>query len=125
MTLDLENKKISDNNFSKHNSNHKKNETIKCQDNNININDNSYNNKNIEKENNCTIEFNKNMDKRCNHKECTKKLRISDIKCKCEFIFCSLHRLPEQHDCSFNYKSQDFNKIINNMKCISSKIEKI
>jgi len=127
MTIALTNKKISDSKYSKHNPNYKNNEIIINNDiikNNV-IN-NSDNKEDIKSENNKLVQPNKNMDKRCNHIECMKKLRISDMKCKCEFIFCLLHRLPEQHNCLFDYKnSQDFDKIINNMKCTSTKIEKI
>lgn len=26
--------------------------------------------------------------------------------CKCSRVFCSLHRLPEQHECSYNFKDE-------------------
>jgi len=47
---------------------------------------------------------NKNK-KRCAHLNCNKKLKITDMNCKCHKIFCSLHRLPEMHNCSWNHKS--------------------
>jgi hypothetical protein len=42
---------------------------------------------------------------RCSHNQCNKKLLLSDLSCRCELRFCSLHRQPELHQCSFNYKS--------------------
>lgn len=74
---------------------------------------------------NSNIFVKKNLSNRCNYPECSKKLRITDLKCKCNYIYCSLHRLPEQHDCNFNYKLNDQKKIISDMKCESIKIVKI
>ena len=34
---------------------------------------------------------------------CNRKLGIS-FPCKCEKRFCSLHLMPENHLCTFNYK---------------------
>ena len=44
---------------------------------------------------------------RCSHHGCRKKLRLTDIECRCEKRFCSGHRLPEQHSCDINYKTYD------------------
>ena len=126
MTLNVENKKISDNKFTKEKSDFKNDKSLKYQ--NINIESNMTNiekSENINNNNDDIIKSNKNSSNRCNYVQCNKKLRISDMKCKCEFTFCSLHRLPESHECIFDYKSKEFDKIIENMKCISSKIDKI
>ena len=45
----------------------------------------------------------KQKKKRCNFKNCNKKLGLTVTKCKCLKLFCSLHRLPEDHDCSYDY----------------------
>lgn len=46
---------------------------------------------NVINENNCAI--------------CNKKLKlINNFKCKCGFHFCKLHKFPEEHKCTFNYK---------------------
>ena len=43
-------------------------------------------------------------------------------KCKCEYTFCKKHRLPEFHDCDFDFmkigkkKIEDQNKKVNNKK---------
>lgn len=43
--------------------------------------------------------------KRCFLCNCRMDLAIREIgKCKCDYIFCSLHRLPEQHECTFDHK---------------------
>lgn len=40
----------------------------------------------------------------CNFQDCKKKIKLTDFYCKCNKIFCTIHRLPEYHDCSYNYK---------------------
>ena len=37
---------------------------------------------------------------------CKKKLKLSDTPCRCELRFCKLHRLPENHQCTFNFKKR-------------------
>ena len=48
---------------------------------------------------------------RCAFDGCKKRLRITDVKCRCESIFCKKHRLPENHECSFDYKDYWSDKI--------------
>jgi len=37
---------------------------------------------------------------RCYHKDCNKKLKISDMPCaSCKKIHCALHRVKIQHEC--------------------------
>ena len=35
---------------------------------------------------------------------CNKKVGLFGIKCKCDGLFCSIHRYAESHDCPFDYK---------------------
>lgn len=42
---------------------------------------------------------------KCHLETCTKRILLSDMPCICHNIYCMLHRLPEVHDCSGNYKS--------------------
>ena len=37
---------------------------------------------------------------------CNKKLSLTDQKCRCGIIFCSRHRLPEQHNCTYDFKTE-------------------
>ncbi len=42
--------------------------------------------------------------------------------------FCSAHRLPETHNCSFDQRSEHLAKsaqTIEQMKCVAAKVEKI
>lgn len=68
-------------------------------------------------------------DKQTNLKRCWKcntKIGLTGFKCACDYVFCSKHRLPEEHECSFDYKSRDQSKISkNNPIIIAKKIEKI
>ena len=47
----------------------------------------------------------KNKKKRCNHKECNKKLSFMDIQmvCKCNKYFCNKHRPLSSHICTANH----------------------
>jgi len=54
--------------------------------------------------------------------ECNKKLKLSDMECRCKQRFCLTHRLPEDHNCSVNYKN------VNPLKleaCVADKVIKI
>ena len=35
---------------------------------------------------------------------CNKKIGLLGIECKCSFVFCNGHRLPEEHECEFDHK---------------------
>ena len=72
----------------------------------------------------------KKKKKRCYLNDCNKKLKLTNLECKCKHRFCSKHRLPESHDCQWDPKSNDeFNKFKKNC-CLNvtahfSKIDKI
>ena len=44
---------------------------------------------------------------RCFLKGCGKKLKLTDMACRCQNRYCQKHRLPESHTCSWNPKSAD------------------
>jgi len=65
-------------------------------------------NENIKKDNDKTN--NKTLDKkkkknRCAFKGCKKKLKLTNLECRCKNRFCDKHRLPESHKCKWNPKS--------------------
>lgn len=67
--------------------------------------------------------------KRCNFIDCNKKISqidmISNI-CKCNFIFCYNHKMPESHKCTFNYKQNAQIKLKQNNPIIkASKLNRI
>lgn len=57
---------------------------------------------------------------------CNKRLPIFAIKCKCNKLFCSIHRYPNEHDCKYNYKEEYKKELIKKNKLIiSNKVNKI
>ena len=50
---------------------------------------------------------NKKKKSKCSYKngknKCKKKLKLTDMSCRCGKRFCSTHRLPENHNCSIDY----------------------
>lgn len=54
---------------------------------------------------------------------CNKKLGLTPFKCKCERDFCSIHRAPEDHSCTYDFKSNFKTDLHKNMPiCISDKL---
>jgi predicted nucleic acid binding AN1-type Zn finger protein len=43
--------------------------------------------------------------KRC--PTCRHKLALTDFACRCGPKFCSAHRLPESHSCTFDFRERD------------------
>ncbi len=42
---------------------------------------------------------------------CNKRVGYLGFKCKCEYIFCGTHRHFSDHNCDFDYKSYDREKL--------------
>lgn len=38
---------------------------------------------------------------------CNKKVGLTGIECRCELVFCGVHRYPSQHSCAFDHKEHD------------------
>ncbi|KAG5597244.1 hypothetical protein H5410_038476 [Solanum commersonii] len=36
---------------------------------------------------------------------CKKKVGLLGFSCRCKGMFCSVHKYPEEHSCTFDYKS--------------------
>ena len=63
---------------------------------------------------------------RCSLDGCNIKLTFTNkYLCKCNLNFCSKHRLPELHNCTFNHKTINKNKLVESMKCVNDKLVKI
>ncbi len=61
----------------------------------------------------------------CAHKDCKKKIKLAEQimgKCRCNNIYCVLHRMPERHDCSFNF-AIDKEIFIQENKCVEPKLK--
>ncbi|VDO01433.1 unnamed protein product [Rodentolepis nana] len=42
---------------------------------------------------------------------CKRRVGLTGFHCRCEGLFCSLHRYADQHDCSFDYRKQGQDQI--------------
>lgn len=51
--------------------------------------------------------------KKC--RTCSKKVGLFGIECRCGHLFCSKHRHPEDHECSFDFKNHDKDILKNNV----------
>ena len=57
---------------------------------------------------------------------CPKKVGALGHQCKCGFTFCKSHRLPEDHDCTFNFREEGLKKLTKeNPAVVAAKISKI
>ena len=59
---------------------------------------------------------------------CKKKVGMLGFKCKCsdEHLFCSAHRLPESHECTFDHHSEEKEMLASKLvKVVSEKIQRI
>jgi predicted nucleic acid binding AN1-type Zn finger protein len=68
------------------------------------------------------IEANKKINiNKCFHTSCNAKLKLTDFNCRCSNKFCMKHRMPESHDCSYDFKKDKINLV----KVVAEKIIKI
>jgi predicted nucleic acid binding AN1-type Zn finger protein len=67
------------------------------------------------------IENNKKNNNKCYHISCNAKLKLTDFDCRCNNKFCVKHRMPESHDCSYDFKKDKINLI----KVVADKVTKI
>jgi len=57
---------------------------------------------------------------------CNKKVGLLGFKCRCDYVFCSMHRYSDKHICSFDYKAmQKANLQKANPVIKGAKVEKI
>lgn len=62
----------------------------------------------------------------CAAKGCKKKINLLSFTCKCEKVFCTEHRMPEEHQCTFDWKKHGQCLIAQkNPQVINSKITQI
>eukprot|EP00827_Trimyema_finlayi_P000755 TRINITY_DN1208_c0_g1_i5.p3 TRINITY_DN1208_c0_g1~~TRINITY_DN1208_c0_g1_i5.p3 ORF type:complete len:170 (+),score=59.17 TRINITY_DN1208_c0_g1_i5:64-573(+) len=46
---------------------------------------------------------------------CKKKVGYLGFQCKCDELFCNLHRQPEKHNCKFDFKNFEKQKLKQNL----------
>lgn len=57
---------------------------------------------------------------------CPKKVGAIGHQCKCGFTFCKSHRLPEDHECTYNFREEAAKKLAKeNPLVVAAKMEKI
>lgn len=62
----------------------------------------------------------------CQYGDCNKRIKITDFACKCEKLYCKMHKSPENHDCKYDYREIGLKtKKIEEMKCVSNKMQKL
>ena len=62
---------------------------------------------------------------RCSFQGCNKKLKLTDLQCRCNLKYCQLHRLPEKHNCSYDIMSEEkkrLKKKLMSEKTVNSKV---
>ncbi|KAI0527033.1 hypothetical protein KFK09_002629 [Dendrobium nobile] len=68
--------------------------------------------------------LNKQQQNRC--LSCRRRVGLTGFKCRCGSTFCSTHRYPELHECSFDYKCAGREAIAKENPVVKAeKIEKI
>ena len=56
---------------------------------------------------------------------CRKKLALTDFECRCKTRFCALHRAPEEHACTFDFKSHGLACLEKQLvKAVADKVER-
>ena len=57
---------------------------------------------------------------------CTKKVGLMGFECQCGFTFCKKHRMPESHECDYDFITHGKKALSeNNPQIKTEKIEKI
>jgi predicted nucleic acid binding AN1-type Zn finger protein len=70
---------------------------------------------------------NKQSAKRCAMSGCNKKLSLCDFACKCANIYCSAHRNPLTHACTFDFRAEGKERLLKVMSAavVGKKMEVI
>lgn len=57
---------------------------------------------------------------------CNKRVGLTGFKCRCDYVFCGAHRLPEEHKCDFDYKTTGREQLSkNNPLVVPSKLNRV
>ncbi len=55
--------------------------------------------------------------------QCSKKIGLTGIECRCGYVFCGAHRYADTHACDFDFKKYDRELLAkNNEKVVGSKL---
>ncbi len=50
--------------------------------------------------------------RKCPVSGCGNKLQLTDMACKCNAIYCIMHRLPETHECKYDHAAADWSRLV-------------
>ena len=57
---------------------------------------------------------------------CSKSINVMAFSCRCGDVFCSKHRLPPEHRCTFDFKTMERKRLEEaNPKVVSDKVEQV
>lgn len=64
--------------------------------------------------------------RRCAVKDCKRKIGLTGFECRCGGLYCSLHRYANTHECSYDYQTEERNKLRKDNPVVqNAKIDKI
>ena len=65
------------------------------------------------------------MPTNCAKEGCKRNIPLIEWKCRCEKKFCTKHRLPEKHNCTYDFKmsEEEQKKKSNELKCKSQQMD--
>jgi len=55
---------------------------------------------------------------RCMKQECKRKLPLTAFACRCNLLFCDLHRPSNEHCCTYDYYNENKKKMEINLSSI-------
>ena len=56
--------------------------------------------------------------RQCDHPDCKKKIGLTGFKCDCGFVYCGLHRYPQEHNCSLDESKRQLEILENNLTVV-------
>ncbi len=62
---------------------------------------------------------------RCIAPNCRKKLKLTDMECRCGKTFCSAHRLPETHECTFDHTAREWSALVTQLMSYQTDNKKV
>ena len=74
------------------------------------------------------VKLNKRPPTYCPREGCGKRVLPTDMPCRCKVRFCTAHRHPESHDCSYDFRGKHLESvgaIADRMRCDSAKLQTI
>ncbi len=73
-----------------------------------------------------TISKSSKSKRRCGFSDCKKRLGLTQFDCRCEGTFCTRHRNPSEHNCTYNHqkRGRELLSAVNN-RVVADKVQRI